>query len=235
MSDIVKKTEQLPADFGANLMKGIEQTRSTLSTGGGGKPFMRLSRAGEYIFGLQNIDVQSGSHWAVNLAGLEHGWVCWGDGELLGQIMCSVQQALPVRPTAIEGYPFEGQWGMTLACIKGDDAGLEVVYKNNSLGFRKAFDQLLADVRSRYVIDQQYYWPVIELETSNYHHKKYGKIFEPIFKIVGWADAEGQLQTAKPRAIPPIKPEPAPEATAEPAGEPATAPRVGQRRRPVAR
>jgi hypothetical protein len=124
---------------------------------------------------------------------------------------------------------------MTLACIKGDDAGLEVVYKNNSLGFRKAFDQLLADVRSRYVIDQQYYWPVIELETSNYHHKKYGKIFEPIFKIVGWADAEGQLQTAKPRAIPPIKPEPAPEATAEPAGEPATAPRVGQRRRPVAR
>ena len=235
MSDIVKKTEQLPADFGANLMKGIEQTRSTLSTGGGGKPFMRLSRAGEYIYGPQNIDVQQGSQWAVNLAGLEHGWVCWGDGELLGQIMCSVQLPLPVRPATIEGYAFEGQWGMGLACVKGDDKGLEVVYKNNSLGFRKAFDKLLSDIRSRYVIDQQFYWPVIELLTSDYPHKKYGKIFEPIFNIVGWADAEGQMQTAKPRAIAPIKPETAPEPAAEPAGEPAPSPRVGQRRRPAAR
>ena len=133
MSDIVKKTEQLPADFGANLMKGIEQTRSTLSTGGGGKPFMRLSRAGEFIYGPQNVEVQPGSHWAVNLAGLEHGWVCWGDGELLGQTMCSVQLPLPARPMPIEGYPFEGQWGMTLACVKGDDKGLETIYENNSL------------------------------------------------------------------------------------------------------
>ena len=124
---------------------------------------------------------------------------------------------------------------MGLACVKGDDKGLETVYKNNSLGFRKAFDKLLADIRSRYVIDQQFYWPVIELLTSDYPHKKYGKIFEPIFNIVGWADAEGQMQTAKPRAIAPIKPEPAPEPAAEPAGEPAPAPRVGQRRRPAAR
>jgi len=27
MADIVKRTEQLPADFGDSLMKGIEQTR----------------------------------------------------------------------------------------------------------------------------------------------------------------------------------------------------------------
>ena len=111
MSDIVKKTEQLPADFGANLMKGIEQTRSTLSTGGGGKPFMRLSRAGEYIYGPQNVEVQQGSHWAVNLAGLEHGWVCWGDGELLGQIMCSVQLPLPARPAADRGLRLRGAVG----------------------------------------------------------------------------------------------------------------------------
>jgi len=200
MSDIARRTEALPADFGDSLMRGIEQTRSTIGTAGG-KPFLRLSRTGDYIYGPQNVDVQDGSHWAVNLASLEHGWVCWGDGELLGQIMVDVRLPQPQRPPAVEGYGFEPQFGMSLACISGDDKGVEVIYKNNSLGYKKAFDQLLADIRARYIIDQQFYWPVIELNTSSYPHKKYGQIFEPIFKVVGWADANGNLQSNKPRAV----------------------------------
>jgi len=236
MSDIVKRTEQLPADFGDSLMKGIEQTRSTITTGGG-KPFLRLTRAGDYIYGPQNIDVQDGSQWAVNLAALEHGWVCWGDGELLGQIMVDVRLPQPARPLPLEGYAFEAQFGMGLACITGEDKGLEVIYKNNSLGYKKAFDQLLADVRARYLLDQAFYWPVLELLTSSYPHKKYGQIFEPVFKIVGWADAQGNLQSAKPRAVaaPPSE-EPTLRAAPRPAEPPAEpAPRQGQRRRPAAR
>ena len=236
MADIVKRTEQLPADFGDSLMKGIEQTRSTITTGGG-KPFLRLTRAGDYIYGPQNIDVQDGSHWAVNLAALEHGWVCWGDGELLGQIMVDVRLPQPARPLPLEGYAFEAQFGMGLACISGEDKGLEVIYKNNSLGYKKAFDQLLADVRARYLLDQAFYWPVLELLTSSYPHKKYGQIFEPVFKIVGWADAQGNLQSAKPRAVaaPPSE-EPTLRAATRPAETPAEpAPRQGQRRRPAAR
>jgi len=252
MSDIVKRTEQLPADFGDSLMRGIEQTRSTIGTAGG-KPFLRLTRAGDYIYGPQNVDVQDGSHWAVNLASLEHGWVCWGDGELLGQIMVDVRLPQPQRPPAVEGYGFEPQFGMSLACISGDDKGLEVIYKNNSLGYKKAFDQLLADIRARYPLDQQFYWPVIELKTSSYPHKKYGQIFEPIFKVVGWADANGNLQTNKPRAVEaPAAATPARRRAAvvteeismpEPRVEPDTpedapaapAARQGQRRRPAAR
>jgi hypothetical protein len=235
MSDIVKRTEQLPADFGASLMKGIEQTRSTITTGGG-KPFLRLTRAGDYIYGPQNIDVQDGSQWAVNLAALEHGWVCWGDGELLGQIMVDVRLPQPARPLPLEGYAFEAQFGMGLACISGEDKGLEVIYKNNSLGYKKAFDQLLADIRARYIIDQIFYWPVLELLTSSYPHKKYGQIFEPIFKIVGWADAQGNLQSAKPRVVAPPAEEPTLRAATRPAEEPSEpAPRQGQRRRPAAR
>jgi hypothetical protein len=235
MSDIVKKTEQLPADFGANLMKGIEQTRSRIVTGGG-KPFMRLTRAGDYIYGAQNIPVVDGSQWAVNLAALEHGYVCWGDGELLGQLMCSVQEPMPARPAPLEGYAFEEQFGMGLACVT--QKGIEVIYKNNSLGYRKAFDQLLADIRARYVIDQQFYWPIIELLTSSYPHKKYGQIFEPVFKIVAWANAQGEIQSSRPRPVKVAAPEPAeapeaPWADDEPEAPPA--PRQGQRRRPTSR
>jgi len=260
MSDIVKRTEHLPADFGATLMAGIDQARSTLSVGGG-KPFLRLLREGEFVYGPQSIAAQPGAHWAVNLASLQHGWVCWGEGELLGQVMASVNAPRPARPPAIEGFAFEPQFGLSMACIHGEDKGVEVDYKNNSLGYRKAFDQLLSDVRTRYVADQQFYWPVITLETSWYMHKRYNRIFEPVFKIVGWADAEGNLQSAKPRAVAPPAEEavPAPararRAPARPADAPAAAPapeaaasapaneapplsttqaRVGQRRRPAA-
>ena len=201
MSDIIRRQEQLPADFGDSLMKGIDQTRSGIVVGGG-KPFLRLSRSGDYIFGPQNSETQPGAHWAVNLATLEHGWVCWGDGELLGQVMGSVQLPAPARPLPVDGIAFEAQFGMDIVCVFGDDKGLELNYKNNSLGFKKAYDQLLADVRTRYAADQIYYWPIIELDTSSYTHKKYGQIYEPVFKLVAWASAAGEIQKAGPRAVP---------------------------------
>jgi len=58
-----------------------------------------------------------------------------------------------------------------------------------------------------------------------------------VFKIVGWADAQGNLQSAKPRAVaaPPSE-EPTLRAATRPAETPSDpAPRQGQRRRPAAR
>ena len=234
MTDIVKRTEALPADFGANLMQGIERTRSTIGVGTG-KAYMRLSKGGEFIYGSDNVEVQEGSHWAVNCASLEHGWVCWGGGSLLGQIMASVQLDMPTRPPSIEAFSFVPQFGMELACINGDDKGVEVVYRNNSNGYKKGFDKLLADIRGRYPLDQHYYWPIVELISTHYQSKQYGRIYEPVFKVVAWADAHGSLQPGKLRAVAQPKPETAPAEAAELAGEPVAAPRVGQRRRPAAR
>jgi hypothetical protein len=255
MKDVVeRKTSQLglPDDFGDNLMKGIEDTRSTMLIGaGGGKPFMRLLRTGQYVWGQTSEPLQEGSHWAINLATLERGWVCWGDGELLGQVMQSVQVARPPRPPSIDGVAFEEQYSFEMTCIDGDDAGTEVLYKNNSLGFKKAFDQLISDVRARYATDPAFYWPIVELDKSSYPHKKYGQIFEPILTIVGWANAGGEL-APKSKAVNGPQPEPevaaarprkAPLKPATPPGEPARPAEpvstqqahVGQRRRPASR
>ena len=72
-------------------MKGIADTRADLSVSAGGKPLLRLLRTGQFVFGQNNEPVEKGSEWAVNLASLARGWVCWGDGELLGQVMATVQ------------------------------------------------------------------------------------------------------------------------------------------------
>ena len=243
--DLVTRTTTLPADFGDSLMKGIEETRAGLVTGGN-KPFLRLLRTGEYVFGQTNDDVQEGSQWAVNLASLQRGWVCWGDGELLGQVMSSVQVPRPACPPPVNGYPFAEQYGMDLTCISGDDAGMEVVYKNNSYGFKVAFDTLISAIRDRYAVEKVKYWPIITLGVEDYQHKKYGQIFNPILTVVAWADAEGNIEGRKAA---PAKVEAAPEAPAparqrkapvQPAAEPVQPvstqqAHVRQRRRPASR
>jgi len=89
---------------------------------------------------------------------------------------------------------------MELVCLNGEDAGTATLYKNNSYGFRQAFEKLVrGDMRSRYEIDKRFFWPIITLHSESYEHKSYGQIFNPIFRIVAWADENGVI-AGKPAA-----------------------------------
>ena len=61
-------------------MKGLSDTRAGLSVTAGGQLLMRLLRTGQFVFGQNNELVEKGSEWAVNLASLSRGWVCWAMG-----------------------------------------------------------------------------------------------------------------------------------------------------------
>jgi hypothetical protein len=258
--DLMRANEHMPStELGDALMRGVEDVRAGMSTSDMGKPLLRLLRNGEWVFGQSNEEVQEGSQWAINLMSLQRGWCCWHDGQLLGQVMDSIQVPRPPCPAPVNGQGFAEQYSMELTCIHGDDAGTLVLYKNNSLGFKNAFADLMGKVRARYAMDRVNYWPVVELEMDSYDHKKYGLIYNPILKIVAWADADGNLAGSAPRAAvaapqaaaAPEPPKPARQRKA-PAAAPAAAPdpdltrahaapeptqqvHVGQRRRPAAR
>lgn len=253
--DLMKTNGGVPStEFGDALMRGVEDVRAGMSTNDMGKPLLRLIGDGEWVFGQTNEEVQEGSHWAVNLMSLMRGWCCWKDGQLLGQVMDSVQVPRPACPAPINGQGFSEQYSMELTCINGDDAGTLVLYKNNSLGFKNAFADLMGKIRARYAMDKAHYWPVITLGSDSYEHKKYNKtIYNPILTIASWADAEGNLAGAPtPALTKPVQaaPEPAPpkparqrkapladaQVTVE-QPEPLTTTQVhtGQRRRPAAR
>jgi hypothetical protein len=222
MSEVaIKNQAPLPANFGENLMKGIAETRATIIVGGGGKPFLRLLRNGVWVYGPQDVEVQPGSNWAVNLASLSRGWVCWHDGKKLGEVMASVQVPFPPQPQPIGGKEFAEQFGFELSCVSGDDKGVEVIYRNNSDGFKKAFDKLVGELQQQWAADKEYYWPVLSLSEESYTHPRYGLIYKPVMSIVAWANANGEYLGEAPAA-----PEPAPVATAPKAAR--------QRRAPVA-
>jgi hypothetical protein len=248
MNELVNRNTALPANFGENLMKGIAETRSTMTVSDGGKPLLRLLKQGQWVYGPNNEPVEKGSQWAVNIASLSRGWVCWDDGELLGQVMASVQVERLLPPAPIDGVPFAEQFGMELTCVSGANDGELVLYKNNSVGFKRAFEKLLAEIQARWSSDKQYFWPVVELHEESYPHKKYGQIFNPLLPIVAWTDEQG---TYSPDSEVEATPEPEPVAAASkrvrgtakvsdyapaaPEPLPSAQTHTGQRRRPVAR
>ena len=261
MSDITKRSDSLPADFVSRLMSGIAESRATTIIPGG-KPFFRLMKNGRYVFGPNNEEMQDGSHWAVNIMSMAHGWSCWVDGgpnqanALAGEVMTAMTNPLPPRPDPIGDAAYKDQRSFEMKCLDGADQGTEVIYKINSVGGIRAVAELLDAIHAQLAWASDYPCPVLTFSSDSYPHKKWGTIYVPIFTVVGWADMNGNLQGDDQPSLPladrvptaePVRPAPeparkrkaplgtAPAAPAEPvAPAPTAQTHIGQRRRPSA-
>ena len=244
----------LPDDYAAQLMSGIAQARAvTKISGFGGKDLMRLNdKDGSWNFGQSNEEVQKGSRWVINTRSIMHGYTCWVDrgkkNELALDAMVPVTQDKGVQPGPIEGRECKDTRAFDLKCIDGSDKDVECHYKSASDGCIRAVDALMGKIYSQVAVDRVYFCPVVVLESESYWHAKWGKdIFKPIFRLVGWANMNGELKSGEaeqptlpleqPQAEPakPAKPpleaaQPVAEAIAEPVST--VQARVGQRRRP---
>jgi hypothetical protein len=189
----------IPNDFATKLMAGIAQSRATTQIGAGGKPILRLLKDGIWVFGQNNEEVQEGSQWVVNPMSLAHGWVCWLDSQIVGQVMVSMAADPPPRPAAVNGREYEAQRSFDMKCITGDDAGTEVVYKVSSMGGVERITDLIGLIRPQLLTAHP--CPVLVLGQDYYTHKKYGRIYKPIFDIVGWADMNGNIAGAAAPAL----------------------------------
>ena len=214
----------LPSDFVKSLMNGIADSRAGSTTGYSGKPLLRLMKSKEWVFGQENIEVQEGSRWIVNVMSLEHGWTCWVDdgskNKLAGEVMAPVNVPRPPKPAPIDGTEFKEQRNMELKCLDGEDAGTEVMYKASSYGGIKASLKLMDEIYKQLARDPHHPCPVLELRSDTYPHSKWGQVVEPILVVAGWADMNGRLAGAPEIAAPPpTAPEPAAPAAPEPAVE----------------
>jgi hypothetical protein len=187
---------QLPADFVERLTKGIAESRASTVIATGGKPILRLLKEGAWVFGQGNEEVQQGSRWAINIATIEHGFICWIDGAVRGETMTSVFNHKPQRPPPIEGTDYKEQRSFDMKCMDGDDQDTEVLYKVSSKSGIDATVKLFAAIQGRAEEDKVFIFPVVTLGIDHYPHKKHGRIYTPVFNIVGWVDANGNAPTA---------------------------------------
>jgi len=201
---------------GANLpaVSSLTTALRALDTAAGpaGSVIIKMDKTGHWVFGADQTEVESDSTWAVNPFSFIHGYIAWGDGEVLGEKMVSVSEPLPemeaAPPNAKRGW--EAQIGLSLKCLSGEDKGMEARYTVTSVGGKKAVQALAVAIAEQVEKDQSKPVPVVHLKKDHYTHKSYGRIYTPVFEVVEFVSMDGKSD--EPEAVE------APAAEAAPAG-----------------
>ena len=184
----------------ASLATSLRKLES--AAGPAGIVILKMDRTGHWVFGADQTETQDGSHWAVNPFSFVHGFIAWGDGEVLGEKMASVSDPLPELDAAPPGAKkgWETQVGMSLKCISGEDTGMEARFTTTSVGGKRAVQELAVAIAAQVEKDQTAPVPIVTLGNEHYQHKSYGRIFTPSFGILEWvsltADAPVVAETA---------------------------------------
>ena len=165
--------------------------------GAAGVVILKMDKTGHWVFGADQTEVEDDSTWAVNPFSFVHGFIAWGDGEVLGEKMVSVSQPLPeldaAPPMARKGW--ETQVGMSMKCLSGEDKGMEVRYTTTSVGGKRSVQSLAVAIATQVDTDPKLPVPIVLLEKEHYSHKSYGRIYTPIFKIASWMSMTDEAGT----------------------------------------
>lgn len=160
---------------------------------------IKMDRTGHWVFGADQTEAEDDSRWAVNPFSFVHGFIAWGDGEVLAEKLVPVTEPLPELEAAPPGAKkgWEPQTGLSLKCISGEDAGLEARFTTTSVGGRKAVQTLAVAIAAQVEKDQGKPVPVVKLAKDHYTHKSYGRIYTPVFEVVEWVSMDGEAVEAE--------------------------------------
>lgn len=169
-----------------------------------GSAILKMDRTGTWVFGADQTEVDDESTWAVNPFSFVHGFIAWGEGEVLAEVMAPITDPLPAvdeaPPAAKKGW--EKVVGMSLQCLSGEDKGLDVRFSTTSVGGKRAVQTLAAEIAAQVERDPTTPVPVIKLKKDHYQHKTYGKIYTPLFAVQSWMSMDGEEQPAEEQAAP---------------------------------
>jgi hypothetical protein len=186
---------QLATFSKANLPALTSALRNLQPVGGDvGVAIIKMDKGGHWVFGADQTEVEEGSTWAVNPLSFVHGFIAWGDGDVLGEKMVSIANPLPELDEAPTGAKkgWESQVGMSLKCVSGDDKGMEARYTVTSVGGKRAVQTLAVALADQVEKDQSKPVAIVRLKKDSYQHKSYGKIYTPVFEIVEWMSMDGE-------------------------------------------
>lgn len=200
-------SNNLPANI-LSMATALVQSASQAGASTSTDAFMKFSKFGEWVYGVESTEVEEGSVWAVNPLGFQHGWTAWGtkeqgtDGQNVGEMMVPATHPMP-QEGALPAV--KGQWskgiGIQMRCTNGEDEDVQVMFKSNSHGGRKAYAALLQAVAARITSGEPHCMPLVALKADSYQHKTYGKIFTPVIEIVGWAAHDAEKPAAPTASV----------------------------------
>ena len=188
----------------ADSLRGIK----TGVSDAGGSVIIKMDKTGHWVFGADQTEVEDDATWAINPFSFVHGFIAWGEGDVLGEKMVPVSSPLPELDTPPAGSKrgWETQVGMSLKCLTGEDKDMEARYTVTSVGGKRAVQALALAIAAQVEKDQTKPVPVVRLKKEHYMHKSYGRIYTPVFDIVEYIGMDGHSTEAD---APPVADAPA--------------------------
>lgn len=179
-----------------NLAASLRNMQSEV--GPTGVVIIKMDKTGHWVYGADQTEIEDGSKWAVNPFSFIHGFIAWGDGEVLGEKMVPISEPLPELEAAPGGSKrgWEMQVGLSLKCISGEDKDLEARYTTTSVGGKRAVQALGAAIAEKIEANPAEPVAVVTLDKEHYSHKSYGRIYTPVFEIVDWMGMGAEEATA---------------------------------------
>lgn len=183
--------------FGSGNLPSVASLTTALRSieteiGPAGVVIIKMDKTGHWVFGADQTEIEDDSLWAINPFSFVHGFIAWGDGEVLGEKMVSVSQPLPeldaAPPNAKKGW--EAQVGLSMKCISGEDKGMEARYTTTSVGGKRSVQALAVAIATQVEKDQSKPVPIVALKKEHYTHKSYGRIYTPVFDIQEWVSMD---------------------------------------------
>lgn len=184
----------------------LQQALTNVSTGepaGGsfdGRELLKMID-GEWMYGQEQVEISPSELVAVNPGSFQHGWICWVDSEVMGEVMVPVSQPLPdvsrLETFMVPADPKKGvpehpaKWDSQLRFDAQMDDGTQLLYKISSLGGKEAVKKLAQSIGSQLSVDAQKPVALVSLTSTSYEHKKYNTVYKPVFTITGWTGMDG--------------------------------------------
>lgn len=186
-----------------DLTAALRRVETTTQAGGGGV-ILKMDKTGHWVFGSDQTEVEPDSVWAVNPFSFVHGFIAWGDGEVLGETMVPITEPLPEQGPVPDGAKkgWEVQIGASVQCITGKDASINARYSVTSVGGKKALTALGLAIAAQVEKDPEHPVPLVVLKKESYQHKSYGRIFTPLMEVTRWVAMDKEPDPAEAAEVP---------------------------------
>lgn len=198
MSDIIAfGNANLPV---ASDLAAALRTNTAAAAGPSGQVLLKMDRSGHWVYGSDQTEIDRNGLWAINPFSFTHGYIAWGEGEVLSEKMVPITSPLPeLEPAPAQAKRgWESQIGVFVKCISGEDKGLEARCSFTSVGGKKAMHALAITVADQIDKDQEHPVAVVKLDSDHYQHKAYGRVFVPVFEVQEWVSMGGEEVAEEP-------------------------------------
>jgi hypothetical protein len=151
--------------------------------------YMRYSK-GEFTAGADGEVIDEDVEFVPDMSTLSRGYVIWKKGAAVAEVMAPVASGKRVSESDLPDHgPYEENDGpreQTSIEFRRVPDGARYMFKTSSRGGTQALQKLGAEFANRMKISREPSFPIVNMVSSSYKHERYGKIFVPVFQVVGW-------------------------------------------------